>query len=348
MKNTLFIIVYVFLFPCTGYAGWTNLIHNYSRSDYKAGSQNWQVIQLDNHWMYFANKMGVLEYNGKDWHLYPLNGNTDARCMYYSRKNQRVYVGGINELGYLELSSGGKRQYHGMGDPNALQELNIGNIWSIHEIDDVIYCCGDQMVVKWVNDHFSVINAPGKIDCSRLINNTLHIGTSTGVYVLAGGSFYRLPHADILRNLKIRTILPFEGDVLIATARDGLFLYNEMSGLKPFPTDVDTFIKENELFSVAVQNGRIALGTVMKGLALITSQGKLIKYINESHGLQNNTILAAFFDRNDNLWLGLDNGVDYIALNYPVTNLYSTAKFYGAGYVARLYREKLYLGTNRG
>jgi DNA-binding CsgD family transcriptional regulator len=44
----------------------------------------------------------------------------------------------------------------------------------------------------------------------------------------------------------------------------------------------------------------------------------------------------------------LDNGIDYIALNYPVTHLYSTAKFYGTGYVARLYQNKLYLGTNRG
>ncbi|MDR2806457.1 MAG: transcriptional regulator, partial [Dysgonamonadaceae bacterium] len=282
MKKTLLISVLCLLLPATGFAEWTNLIHNYSRSDYKAGSQNWQIIQLDNYWMYFANKMGVLEYNGKDWHLYPLNGNTDARCIYYSRKDQRVYVGGINELGYIELSAGGKKQYRMIGDLNTLQTLNIGNIWSIYEIDNAIYFCSDQMVVKWMNDRFSIIHAPGKIDCSQLINNTLHIGTSAGAYLLAGGSFFRLPHTDKLKNQKIRAILPLGNDVLIATARNGLFLYDEISGLKPFVTDVDVFIKENELFSVAIQNDRIALGTVMKGLILITSQGKLIKYINES------------------------------------------------------------------
>ncbi|MDR1526663.1 MAG: hypothetical protein LBS46_03205 [Dysgonamonadaceae bacterium] len=347
MKKTL-ILIGLLLFPSIGFAEWTNLIHNYSRSDYKAGSQNWQIIQADNHWMYFANKMGLLEYNGKDWHLYPLNGNTDARCVYYSRKDHRMYVGGINELGYLELSSDGKRQYRMIGDLNALQELNVGNIWSIYEIDDAIYFCGDQMVVKWVNNHFSPILSPGKIDCSQMVNNTLHIGTSAGIFVLAGGSFYRLPYADKLKNQKIRAMLPLGNDILIATARKGLFFYNETSGLKPFSTDADAFIKENELFSVALQNDRIVLGTVMKGLVLITVQGKLIKYINESHGLQNNTVLASFFDRNGNLWLGLDNGIDYIALNYPVTSLYSMAKFYGAGYVARIYEGKLYLGTNRG
>jgi DNA-binding CsgD family transcriptional regulator len=348
LKKILLIVTLFLLLPSIGFAEWTNLIHNYSRSDYKAGSQNWQIIQLDNYWMYFANKMGLLEYNGKDWHLYPLNGNTDTRCIYYSRKDQRVYVGGINELGYLELSDGGKRQYRMIGDLNALQELNIGNIWSIYEIDDAIYFCGDQMVVKWVNDHFSIINAPGKIDCSQVINNTLHIGTEAGVYVLAGGSFFRLSHADRLKDQKIRAILPLGNEILIATARNGLFLYSERSGLKSFHTDADAFIRENELFSVAAQKDRIALGTVMKGVVLITSHGKFVKYINESHGLQNNTVLASYFDRNGNLWLGLDNGIDYIALNYPVTYLYSTAKFYGAGYAACLYRNKLYLGTNRG
>jgi ligand-binding sensor domain-containing protein/DNA-binding CsgD family transcriptional regulator len=344
----LYLIFSLLLLPGLSFAEWTNLIYNYSRNDYKAGSQNWQIIQMDNHWMCFANKMGVLEYNGKDWNLYPLNNNTDARCVFYSRKDNRIYVGGINELGYLESVPGGKRRYHSIWDHHSQQSLELGNIWKIYEIDDAIYFCGDQTVVKWVNDSFTPIKAPDKIDCSNMINNTLHIGTASGVFVLAGGAFYRLQHAEHLIQKQLRAILPFGKQVMIATTQEGLFLWDEETGLQPFHTDVDNFLKDNFLFSIASQNGQIAIGTVLKGLVLITPEGKLIKYINESHGLQNNTILSVFFDINDNLWLGLDNGIDYIALNYPVTTLYSTAKFYGAGYVAKLYKDKLYLGTNRG
>ena len=342
-----YLIIALSIFPCLCFAEWTNLIKNYSRNDYKAGSQNWQIMQLDNHWMYFANKMGILEFNGKYWNLYPLKNNTDARSLYYSRNDNRTYVGGINEIGYLESSPDGKKQFRLIEVSNENHTLNLGNVWKIYEIDKAIYFCGDQVVMKWMNDVSIPIPAPDKIDCSYLINNTLYIGTASGIFILAGEAFYRLPNTEAMTRQKLRAILPFGNKVMIASAREGLFLWDE-KGITPFRTDADEFIKKNELFSIAIKDNQIAIGTVLKGLVLISTEGKLVKYINESQGLQNNTILSIYFDINGNLWLGLDNGIDYVALNYPVTNLYSAYGFYGAGYTAQLYRGKLYLGTNRG
>lgn len=348
MRKTHLFFVLFLLLPLSVFAEWTNLINNYSRRDYKAGSQNWQIIQLDNHWMYFANKMGILEYNGKDWNLYPLNNNTDTRSLFYSKKEGRIYTGGIHEFGYLEPDASGKMRYHCLWDPSSQVSSAFGNIWNIYEIDNAIYFCEDKAIIKWIDNDFISIKSPDKIDCSCLINNTLHIGTPSGVYILAGGAFYRLQHTEPLIQKKLRSILPFDDNkVMIATAREGLFVWDE-DGLQPFHTEVDDFLKENELFSISIHGNQLAIGTVLKGVVLITKEGKLLKHINESHGLQNNTVLSTFFDVNGNLWLGLDNGIDYVALNYPITNLYSTTNFYGAGYTAKLHRGKLYLGTNRG
>src|SRR5665647_1709183 len=38
-------------------------------------------------------------------------------------------------------------------------------------------------------------------------------------------------------------------------------------------------------------------------------------------GLQNNTVLKVFADKSGDLWLGLDNGIDYININSPITFL---------------------------
>jgi len=297
--------------------------------------------------MYFANKTGILEFNGKRWNLYPLKNKSDARSLFFSRKDNRIYVGGINEIGYLETSSSGEKQYYSLASPNDNPTLHLGNIWKIFNIDETIYFCGDQVVVKLLNGVLTPIQAPDKIDCSSLINNTIYIGTASGIYLLAGETFYRLPYTETMTQKKLRAILPFNNKVMIATAREGLFLWDE-KGLTPFHTEADNFMSQNELFSIAVQDNQIAIGTVLKGLVLITTEGKILKYINELHGLQNNTILSVYFDFTGNLWLGLDNGIGYVALNYPITNLYAASGFYGAGYVARLYKGKLYLGTNRG
>jgi DNA-binding CsgD family transcriptional regulator len=63
--------------------------------------------------------------------------------------------------------------------------------------------------------------------------------------------------------------------------------------------------------------------------------------------LQNNTILSVFTDRSDNLWLGLDNGIDYVNINSPITFIQNTDGI-GAGYVALVKDKKLYAGTNQG
>lgn len=347
MKKLFLELFLILILPTTVFAKWGYIVNNYTRNDYQAGSQNWQITQSDNYRMYFANKTGILEFNGQDWKLYPLNTNTDARSLLYSKKDQRIYAGGINEFGYLAPDASGKMLYHSLWNPGISSEYVFGNIWNIFEIDNSLYFCEDYTVIKYTPDTLIPIRSPDKIDCSALINNTIHIGTSSGIFILAGETFYRLPDMESLQHKKLRAILPHGDKLLIATAREGLFLWDQ-NGLKPFLTDVDNFIKENELFSISCQDDRIAIGTVLKGVVLINRSGELQSYINESHGLQNNTVLSTYFDRNGDLWLGLDNGIDYVALNYPITTLYSSAKFYGAGYAAGLYQDKLYLGTNRG
>ena len=144
----------------------------------------------------------------------------------------------------------------------------------------------------------------------------------------------------------MRAITSFDDGILVA-ASDAIYIVDN-DGCRHFKTEVDHFILENGLFSVATCNNTIAIGTVGKGVVLIDKKGKAIDYFNESHGLQDNTVLSLFFDSDSNLWLGQDNGISFIALHYPLKNLYAHPNFYGSGYAAELFNHKLYLGTNRG
>ena len=72
-----------------------------------------------------------------------------------------------------------------------------------------------------------------------------------------------------------------------------------------------------------------------------------LSFFNENNGLQNNTVLSVSFDPAGNLWAGLDNGMAYVCLASPFTNLYSHPH-YGTGYAAAVQGDYLYLGTNKG
>jgi len=328
------------------YGNWTPQIVTYSRSEYKAGSQNWQIAQRCNHWMYFANKAGILEFNGIEWALYPFDNSSDGRSLLCAADNRRIYMGGINEFGYLEPDETGRLQYTNLSAQIPHSAMNVGNVWKIYEIDNTVYFCGDNLVIRWTHNHFQSILCPDKVDCSGLIKGTLFIGTKSGLYVLAGETFYLMPATELLTNKKLRAIIPLNNDVLVA-ASDALYMIDN-NGCHPFTTDVDAFLQKNGLFSVAVSDQTIAIGTVLKGVVIIDSEGKAIDYFNESHGLRDNTVLSLYFDANHNLWLGQDNGIGFVALHYPLKNLYTHPNFYGSGYAAELFNNMLYLGTNRG
>jgi DNA-binding CsgD family transcriptional regulator len=88
-------------------------------------------------------------------------------------------------------------------------------------------------------------------------------------------------------------------------------------------------------------------GTILSGIIISDNKGNIIQHINKDKGLQNNTVLSVFTDKDNNLWLGLDNGIDYVEINSPITFI-SGFEGLGTGYCCRIFNGKIYLGTNQG
>ena len=79
----------------------------------------------------------------------------------------------------------------------------------------------------------------------------------------------------------------------------------------------------------------------------IRDRGNLIQQFTRTEGLQNNNVLSIFLDRQQNLWLGLDNGVDFIAYNSAIKRI-SPYSQDGSGYSAIIHKDILYTGTSAG
>lgn len=347
--STLYILLFVLWFPAgKTFAGWSSFIVNFDKSLYGKGTQTWRIAPYDDNWVYFANKNGMVQYDGNVWRVFPLNNLLDVRSVHASTTQKRIYVGGINEFGYFEPAKAGELIYHCMSDTLDGTFRFLGNVWGIHEADNILYIQGDDRVVKYLNGKYTSIEMNAKIDCSNMVNGVLYIGTDRGVWVLVGNTFFPLQGAESLASNRIRGIIPHkDGGVIIVTAYDGLFYCNGRTTV-PFITGAEDFMRHNEVFCVAEQDQKIALGTIHKGILLIDCATMNLKYFNENNGLRNNTVLSVAFDTQGNLWAGLDSGVDYVALSSSFTNLYSYPYSYGTGYTAAQEEGYLYLGTNRG
>ena len=169
--------------------------------------------------------------------------------------------------------------------------------------------------------------------------------------LLQDGSLQKIPGSDWLEGKTVAFILP-KGDqadaFLIGTIREGIFQY-ENGQFQPWDTPANPFMISNQLNKgLQLSDGRYAFGTIRNGLFLTTTDGHVDMVVNQAAGLQNNTILALHEDSDGNLWLGLDRGIDLIALDDPLLYYQDRTGAIGTVYTAALHQGNLYVGTNQG
>ncbi|MGN1247346.1 MAG: hypothetical protein ACI4UO_02025, partial [Paludibacteraceae bacterium] len=193
-----------------------------------------------------------------------------------------------------------------------------------------------------------VIDPADIIKTSLLTNGGFYMATSRGVFVLTGNRLHALRGIDLLKDATVCALVPWtERSLLIATDFAGLFLYDG-DRIRPFRTEADRYICDNQLYTVAANEDCLALGTVLNGVVLLDKDGKNPTFYTRKQGLQNNTVLSLLFDRHANLWIGLDQGIDCIQRSLPMVQLNNRLVDFGAGYCACPSGNKLYLGTNQG
>lgn len=342
MKRAFAISLFLMLLLCIPAKGaWRRSITNYARHSYKAASQNWMIMQCGNGWMYFANNKGLLEFDGTNWEVYPIN-NAKVRAVKMS-DDGRIYVGGLQQFGYFTPDSLGRLKYVCLSD--TIDKKVVGNIWNIHIAKDRVYFQSDYAVFYLEKGRIHRVLCNRSIVCSALVDDRLYVA-GEGAYLLDGNEFTLLPNTSMIDNAARRVVsmVPYRDKLLFVCSEGGILSY-ENGVLVPFRTAADDFLKRNRLFCTGIKGSLLALGTVQNGLMLLNLDTGETEHISTHNGLQNKTILSVFFDREENLWLGLDNGIDCVHLH---SSTFQNSEPIGSGYASCLYQDKLYLGTNQG
>ena len=345
--KTLFLLVLMIGNTILMYA-YHPMTRNYSRKDYFSGTQNWDVTQDKNNTLYFANNSGLLVYDSKTWTTIPITNGTNVRSVAFDGAS-RIYASTFNDFGYFEKGKQGKLEYISITNQATFKSQSSNELFNIHVSGNKVYFQGNKSVYLYENNLLSRIDTDYEIENSSVVNNILFISTPrNGIFMLNGKMFIRIQGSEILENKRVSAFLPYKkGKLLIVTHFHGVFLFDGFQVTR-FYTSFDNFLMTNQVFCATTNGTMIVYGTVQRGIAVQNIETGEIEYINTYTGLQNNTVLSAFFDNQDNLWLGLDKGIDYIHLNSPIRSILSNNSIYGSGYVSFKSRDLIYFGTNQG
>lgn len=95
--------------------------------------QNWAICQDGQGVMYFANRHGLLSYDGYRWENIRLPNSPMTVAL--DHKSEKLFIGAFNNFGYLEKDSKGTMVYNQVYNDSA----DIGVITGIHFEDDLIF-----------------------------------------------------------------------------------------------------------------------------------------------------------------------------------------------------------------
>jgi ligand-binding sensor domain-containing protein/DNA-binding CsgD family transcriptional regulator len=323
-------------------------IINYTKKNYGAGTQSWDIKQDKNGILYFANNDGLVVFDGNFWKTYPLPNKTIARSVLVEK--EKIYVGGQDELGFFSADKSGCLAYQSLKHLIPERDQSFADVWDIVKFENqlffrtsnkIFHLNNGKIAVYYSKDWRFIGISNDELIVQDYIHGLLRFRNGTWAPFLKGPQYPK----DFL----VTALLPFGKDSsLVTTFRNGCFIIRNDS-LVSFKTKALDNIADKLIYTATLADKDHAfLATTLAGGFVIDKKGNVKQSFSRQEGLQNNNILSVFLDKDKNLWLGLDNGIDFIAYDSPLKHIYTSLQNEGSGYTSIINDGELYIGTSNG
>ena len=347
MKKSIFI--FCILFQGFVFSQEYPPIIKYPSNQYNAGNQNWMISQDKNHFIYFANNDGLLEYNGSSFKLFPSPNESIIRSVKVI--DNKIYTGCYMEFGYWTRQASGSLKYQSLSNLIKAKILDDEQFWNIFDYEQwVVFQSLNRIYIFDTKSEKIQIISPGNaiIKSFCTTDGIFFQSLNDGLFEIENGKCKLISKEHLILKNKIVNGFSVNGELLLQMQCGGLYKLTNGS-LTKVSTAIDKMLSDNIIYSAQMlSDGALVLGSVSSGIFILSKEKKLIYHLTQNIGLSNNTALSLFEDFDKNLWIGLDNGINCINLNSTVKCFFDTTGVLGTVYTSILHSDILYIGTNQG
>ncbi|TAE01010.1 MAG: hypothetical protein EAZ97_04380 [Bacteroidetes bacterium] len=291
-------------------------IRNYTPKEYGNEPQVFSAVQDNRGIMYFGVGNGVIEYDGVSWLYIPNEKQASVYGLVTDTKG-KVYVTAIDEFGYLTTNEKGSTIYKSLINlTDTMSKLGIVK-W-VHSTSKHLYFQTYDAILQYTEspEKLSIFKA----DTGRFLGDFVYQDTyyaqlyEKGLMKIENNELKYVQKSDFFKNKnRFNSALSYNKNTfLIPTRTEGLYLYKPDTDSIPkkFNLSNKDFTIDNNIYSGSVfQKEYFVLGSLKQGALLIDKQGQTLQKYNENNLLQNNNVWEVATDNNENIWLGLNNGI---------------------------------------
>lgn len=322
-------------------------VENYNKSNYQGDNQIWNVVQGKDNAMYFANNHYLLRYDGVKWEKYTLPNKTIIRSILI--EGDKIYSGSYKEFGYWYRKEGKMHYVSVTKNLRLFDEKDNEEIWKIFRFNGSLYFQSFNDVFIYNGKHIQKIKFPFLISYCFVVDQNLYVASvAKGTFKMTGSRIANPKGWNVLKNCVVHAIEKYKNKTYIFTQKKGIFTV-EKEGLRSWNNPLNEVLKSSTInVGKFTKNNKLIVGTGNKGVFIYDFKSDTYKNIDRKNVLMNNSILSIGFDKENDLWLGLDNGIAHVEINSPISIFYDNSGILGSVYSVATTNKGYLIATNHG
>lgn len=322
-------------------------LSHYTPTDERVNYTTFDIAQDAKGVIYYANKNGVLEFDGRNWNMVPAQGPVFT----ITSSGNEIFAGGYNGFGRLVIGEDNTKSFQSLSEKQAdatkifSSLASGGNIYFLNDHSVFVFSVSAKAVVATIKakageEFIGLLEITGKP----------YLKSSTGIFKINDKQIEsaNFPWTDNL-SIDFSATLPSANLTLLGVSGGRLFLATS-TGLREINiADRDYLIHNAPIGAAWLSDKLIAVGTLRGGVLFINPQtGTTEEVTNFYTGLPDNEVLALLVDKNQGLWVAHEYGFSRVAPFLPFRSFSHYPGLNGNLLCAKSFQGQTYVGTTLG
>lgn len=298
-------------------------IYNYKVPFKNIDNYNFSAVQGTNNLMYFANRKGILAYDGKNWEI--INTKYTPYTLEVDKKvTKRVYVGCRNSFGYLKTNKKGEDFYVSISGKKkgfgAIKRIFMTSKYAYFYSDKALFKVSlktNKIIKSWYSKEGFKFMGIGKRGYKIYLNILWK-----GIHVLKNDKFEFIERTEMYSGHYLKTSTRFNKQyALFGFANNWTYLFDGKAFRINVPEAKNYFLAHEIYKSMPFNQNTIAMATVSGGVAIIERkifQAQTVTVINNQTGLPDDEVYAMTRDNQGGVWICHAKGISRADIKLPL------------------------------